>query len=270
MRVGCARAPSPTSSHDVHRLVDDPLVRRAARGLRTLPELIADAPARLEHPRPRAERLVEVVVQVDRVRRDDARRRRAELVPEHLVDVLEPPLVFQVAEPAERDALVAAEASRARRAGTSASCRRSASPTCAVEDPEPQAVEQDAGAARVVDEDVAVAQVVGELLDGEVEVAVPAVVLDACRSGGRTRRPAARPTPRPGCAGSQRATRTARLAPSASATGALSRTCAVDAARATSGGASRPQPHGVATPNASSAVRASAIRRSVTSSTSPG
>ena len=47
-----------------------------------------------------------------------------------------------------------------------------------VEDSQIQPVEQDAGAARVVDQQVAVLQVTSQILHGRVEVAVPAVVLD--------------------------------------------------------------------------------------------
>lgn len=48
----------------------------------------------------------------------------------------------------------------------------------ALEDPQTQAVEQDARAARVVDEQVAVFEVSGELFDGGVEVVIPAVLVD--------------------------------------------------------------------------------------------
>ena len=187
--------------HDVHGLVDDPLVlgRGGCAGSRVDP----DAPAGAS-TRPAARRPVEVVVEVDRVRRDEwsAPGTRAD----GLVDVLEPPLVLQVVVAGTRRA-PRRGSGPARRGGTSASCRDE-HPDLAVEDPEPQAVEQDAGAAGVVDEHVAVAQVLGELLDGEVEVAVPAVVLDrvVVEAEGVDR---LLPSPRPGCAESLPARRTA-------------------------------------------------------------
>jgi len=48
----------------------------------------------------------------------------------------------------------------------------------ALEDAQAQAIEQDARAARVVHQDLAVLQVTGERLDGGVEIVVPAVLLD--------------------------------------------------------------------------------------------
>ena len=129
-----------------------------------------------QHPRPRRERAGEVVVEVDRVRGDQvvgAGEGRAE----RLVDVLQPPLLPQEAQAAERDALVRGEPLD----GDAQELRRAVDdhhPDLAVEDAQPQAVEEDPRSARVVHQHLALPQIGGELLDRGVEVPVPAVVLD--------------------------------------------------------------------------------------------
>ncbi len=56
-------------------------------------------------------------------------------------------------------------------------------PDLGVEHAQFEPVEEDPGAARVVDQDVAVAEQVRQLLDRRVEVAVPAVAIDAVVRG---------------------------------------------------------------------------------------
>ena len=85
--------------------------------------------------------------------------------------------LLEVAKAAERDSVVEPEPVD----GDPQELRRAVHDHHAdapVADPLAQALEKDPGAARVVDEDVAVAQVAVELVDGQVEIAVPAVVLD--------------------------------------------------------------------------------------------
>ena len=52
-------------------------------------------------------------------------------------------------------------------------------PDLGAEEAQLEPIDQDAGAARVVEQDVAVDEQVGELLHGGIEVAVPAVAVDA-------------------------------------------------------------------------------------------
>ena len=85
-----------------------------------------------------------------------------QLRPEHLVERLQPLLLLDEAQQARREervvlVLLVRDAQELRRRVDDDRADG------AIEDPQPQAVEQDAGAARVVDEDVAVLQVRGEL-----------------------------------------------------------------------------------------------------------
>ena len=108
--------------------------------------------------------------------------RLEQLRPEHLVEALEALLVAQEPQEPEADLRVVAELLQR----DPQELRRAVDDDGAdlgVEHPQLQPVEQDAGAARVVDEDVAVDEQVGQLLDGGVEVAVPAVAVDAVVGG---------------------------------------------------------------------------------------
>ena len=97
--------------------------------------------------------------------------------PIDLVEELEPLLLLEPAQEPEGDALLVAELVErdAEELGRAVDDQR---PDLAVEDSQVQPVEQDAGPARVVDQELAVLEVAGQILDGRVEVAVPAVVLD--------------------------------------------------------------------------------------------
>ena len=110
-------------------------------------------------------------------RRDEVDAPLEHLGTEHLLEAFEPLLVLQEAQQPEPDLRVVAELLDR----DSEELRRAVDDDRAdlgVEHPQLQAVEQDAGAARVVDHDVAVAEKVRELLDRRVEVAVPAVAID--------------------------------------------------------------------------------------------
>ena len=103
--------------------------------------------------------------------------RSQQLGPEHLVERLQPLLVLDEAQQPRREArvvlvLLVRDAQELRRRVDDDRADR------AIEHPQAQAVEQDAGPARVVDEDVAVAQVLRELRDARVEVVIPAVLVD--------------------------------------------------------------------------------------------
>ena len=54
-----------------------------------------------------------------------------------------------------------------------------------VEHAELEAIEEDAGAARIVDQDLAAGEMPREVLDGGIEVAIPAVILDRVVEIGR-------------------------------------------------------------------------------------
>ena len=110
-------------------------------------------------------------------RRDHVDAALQQLGAEHLVEALEPRLVLQEPQQPNADLGVVTELLDR----DPQELRRAVDDDGAVlgaEHPQLEPVEQDAGAARVVDQDVAVAQGLGELLDGGVEVAVPAVGVD--------------------------------------------------------------------------------------------
>ena len=112
---------------------------------------------------------------MNRVRRCKRMRRKAGR--KHLVDVLEPLRISQVAKPAKRDAPIGTETVER----DSEKLRRAVDdhhPDGPIADLPAQPTEEDPRAAGVVDQDLTVGQVALELLERQIEVLVPAVVLD--------------------------------------------------------------------------------------------
>ena len=123
---------------------------------------------------------------------------------------------------------------------------------------QPQAVEQDPGATRVVDQDVAPARSFASCSTVRSRLRYqPWFSTVSYWRPKRRRLP--RPSRRPGCARSLRP-RERRGARPSIATGRLSRACAAMSC-GTSAARSRPQPHGVATPNSPTASCAASIVR---------
>ena len=163
--------------HDVHGLVDDPLVLRSP-GIADVSRVDPHAAAGDEDARPSGERRLQVVVEVDGVGRgEDIGTAAQKALAQHFVEVGEPSLVLEIAEPAEGHTRVAAETLE-RHAQELRRAVDDQLPYLPVKDSKQQPVEQDAGASRVVDQDLPLAEVARELLDRQVEVAVPPVVLD--------------------------------------------------------------------------------------------
>ncbi len=149
-----------------------------AWGLRILPDCTKARPpgrsTRAHEPRVSGE----VPVQMDGVGGgEDVRLACEQLRPHHLLEELEPPLLLEPAQEPEADALLAAELVEgdAEELGGAVHDQR---PDLAVEDSQIEPIEEDAGPARVVDEELAVLEVARQVLHRRIEVAVPAVVLD--------------------------------------------------------------------------------------------
>jgi hypothetical protein len=107
--------------------------------------------------------------------RDDVRLPRDDLRAHHLIEQLEPPLLLEPAQEPERHPILAGELveGHAEELGGAVHDEHA---DLAVEDPEVEAVEENPRAARVVDEELTVREMAGEVLDGGVEVLVPAVI----------------------------------------------------------------------------------------------
>jgi len=176
------RSPAPVGAHEllhgsvdrVDGLVDDPRPVGHVDDA-DVARLDVDAPIRPQQRAPRAQSLVEVVVEVDRVGGGDhvdAALEQGRL--ERLLERLQAALVAQEVEQPERDPLVGAELLD----GDAEELRRG------VHDQDPRVggqrgqepLGEDAGAAGVVEQDPARRKPRAERLDRPVEVPVPAVL----------------------------------------------------------------------------------------------
>ncbi len=160
-----------------NRLVQEPFTGPGV-GIADIARLYEGAPARPQHAGPGAEGVGEVPVQMDGVGGGEhVRLARQQLRPHHLLEELEPPRLLEPAQEPEADALLAAELVEgdAEELGGAVHDQR---PDVAVEDSQVEPIEEDPGAPRVVDEELAIFEVARQVLDRRIEVPVPAVVLD--------------------------------------------------------------------------------------------
>src|SRR5262247_3330145 len=176
-----ARVVSHQSGSDLvnrpHGLVQDPL---AGPGLRVadIAGLHERSSPRPQRPSPGCERVGEIPIEVNRVGgRDRIGPARQQLGPDHLVEELEPLLLLEPAEEAKRNALLVAELVQ----GDAEKLRRAVHDQhsdLTVEDPQVQPVEENPRPSRVIDQQLTVLEVAGQILDRRVEVPIPPVVLD--------------------------------------------------------------------------------------------